>query len=529
MTIDAVAISLFSHRLSALCEEMGAVLKHSAISPNIRDREDFSCALFDRTGELVAQAAHIPVHLGSMAFAMHDVVDRFDWRDGDVVVFNNPFFGGTHLPDITVVMPVFISSVLVGFSATRAHHADIGGKSLGSMGLETSLADEGMVISPCYWFAAGEEEPALAASFYQRVRAPDERLGDLSAQRAACAVGVMRLTAYEPEKLQSMFSQLMAVSSRYGRQCVAAIPDGSYCFADTLEDDGCGNGPLTITVRVTIAEEAACVDFTGTAMQTTGPVNCPLAVTAASVFYVFRCLMPKHVPQTGAVFQPITITAEAGSLVHAGEGAAVAAGNVETSQRIVDVLLGALAQAIPERIPAAAQGTMNNVTFGGAERTEDAWVYYETLAGGMGAHASGNGLSAVQCHMTNTKNSSIEVLEMHYPLRLQAYAVRHGSGGSGLHRGGAGLIREWEVLESCHLSLLSERRMSAPWGLAGGQAGSRGINSICRDGEWSALPGKCTTRLKAGDRLRVETPGGGGYGLSSENEHQDSDHDHTGN
>ena len=529
MTIDAVAISLFSHRLSALCEEMGAVLKHSAISPNIRDREDFSCALFDRTGELVAQAAHIPVHLGSMAFAMHDVVGRFDWCDGDVVVFNDPFLGGTHLPDITVVMPIFIKAVLVGFSATRAHHADIGGKSPGSMGLETSLADEGMVISPCYWFVAGEEQPALAASFYQRVRAPDERLGDLSAQRAACAVGAMRLAAYEPEKLQTMFTQLMAVSSRYGRQCIAAISDGVFCFADALEDDGCGNGPLMIRVRVTIAGETACVDFTGTDLQTTGPVNCPLAVTAASVFYVFRCLMPKHVPQTAAVFEPITITTEAGSLVHAGAGAAVAAGNVETSQRIVDVLLGALAQAIPERIPAAAQGTMNNVIFGGGDQADNTWVYYETLAGGMGAHASGNGLSAVQCHMTNTKNSSIEVLEMHYPLRLRAYALCHGSGGAGLHHGGDGLIREWEVLESCHLSLLSERRTNAPWGLAGGEAGRSGINSICRDGVWSVLPGKCTTRLTTGDRLRVETPGGGGYGLSRENEHQDSDHDHTGN
>ncbi|MDX8405649.1 MAG: hydantoinase B/oxoprolinase family protein [Mariprofundus sp.] len=514
MTVDAVALSLFSHRLSALCAEMGAVLKHSAISPNIRDREDFSCALFDRHGALVAQAAHIPVHLGSMTFAMYDVVGMFNWCDGDVIVFNDPFLGGTHLPDITVVTPVFVQGELVAFSATRAHHADIGGKSPGSMGLEKTLADEGMVIEPRHWFAAGCEDHTLADAFRERVRAPDERLGDLAAQRAACAVGTMRLQTYRADYLQLMFQSLMSVSSRYGRQCIAAIPDGVYRFEDAMDDDGCGHGPLPIRVVITIRGDTAVVDFCGTAGQTDGPVNCPLAVTAASVFYVFRCLMPEHVPQTAAVFKSITITAPAGSLVNAGQGAAVAAGNVETSQRIVDVLLGALAQAIPERIPAAAQGTMNNVIFGGGSGA-DAWVYYETLAGGMGAHAHGDGLSAVQCHMTNTKNSSIEVLEMHYPLRITEYAVRANSGGNGRHHGGNGLIRAWMVLKPCHLSLLSERRCSAPYGLSGGEQGSCGCNSVYRNGAWSELPAKCTLMLQAGDRLRVETPGGGGFGSAS--------------
>jgi len=512
---DAVQLSLFAHRLSAICEEMGAVLKRSAISPNIRDREDFSCALFNCDGQLVAQAAHIPVHLGSMAFAMADVVGRFDWQKGDVVVFNDPFLGGTHLPDITVVMPVFIQSgdveILAGFSAARAHHADIGGRSPGSMGVETRLADEGLIISPCYWFRAGQEQADLPARFQKQVRAYAERLGDLSAQKAACVIGGQRLVILADAGLDDRLAALMAVSEAYGRRAIADIPDGGYCFEDVMEDDGCGSGPLPVCVRVTIAGEKAWVDFSGTAAQASGPVNCPMAVTAASVLYVFRCLMPKHTPQTAAVFRPIQITAPEGCLVHAKPGAAVAAGNVETSQRIVDVVLGALAKAIPDRIPAAAQGTMNNVVFGGGEGG-DAWVYYETLAGGMGAHAGGNGLSAVQCHMTNTKNSSIEVLEMHYPLQVHTYEVRNGSGGGGQFKGGDGLIREWFVRKDCHLSLLTERRSTSPYGLQGGDTGASGINRLCRDGVWQDLPAKGSLQLKKGDRIRIETPGGGGFG-----------------
>ena len=511
MSVNAVELSLFSHRLAAICEEMGAVLKRSAISPNIRDREDFSCALFDEKGALIAQAAHIPVHLGSMAFAMADVIPLFAWKSGDVVVFNDPFLGGTHLPDITVVTPVFMAGELVAFSAARAHHADIGGRSPGSMGVETRLQDEGLIISPRYWFEAGIEDPELARLFYGYVRAPAERMGDLAAQKAAAMVGVSRLNDFQASELRQMFAALIAVSEGYGRTAVASIPDGDYCFEDSLEDDGCGSSALAIRVTVSIRGESAIVDFDGTALQTVGPVNCPLAVTAASVFYVFRCLMPDHTPQTAALFHPIAIRAPKGCLVNAGEGAAVAAGNVETSQRIVDVLLGALAKAIPDRIPAAAQGTMNNVIFGGKSNGED-WVYYETLAGGMGAFAGGDGLSAVQCHMTNTKNSSIEVLEMHYPLRISAYAVREGSGGVGVFSGGDGVVREWRVLEDCHLSLLTERRESQPYGLAGGESGSSGVNSLWRNGQWRSLPAKGSFALKSGDRIRIETPGGGGFG-----------------
>ncbi len=517
MRNDAVSISLFAHRLSAICEEMGAVLKRSAISPNIRDREDFSCALFDKHGALIAQAAHIPVHLGSMAFAMADVVGRFDWHTGDVVVFNDPALGGTHLPDITVVIPVFIEGELFGFSATRAHHADIGGKSPGSMGVETRLEDEGLIISPSYWFEAGQEHIDLPTQFRERVRASEERLGDLAAQKAACGVGAQRLAEFPIATLNDKVSALMHVSEAYGRSTIADIPDGRYCFEDVIEDDGCGSEALAVRVSITIEGDSAIVDFSGTADQTRGPVNCPLAVTAASVLYVFRCLMPKHTPQTAAVFHPIQIIAPAASLLHAQDGAAVAAGNVETSQRIVDVVLGALAKAIPERIPAAAQGTMNNVIFGGEEGIGDQaagedWLYYETLAGGMGAHASGGGLSAVQCHMTNTKNSSIEVLEMHYPLQVQEYAMRGGSGGAGQYQGGNGLIREWLIRRDCSVSLLSERRRTSPYGLQGGDAGAMGINRFHRDGEWQQLAAKGSWQLKAGDIIRIETPGGGGFG-----------------
>ncbi|HKJ84031.1 MAG TPA: hydantoinase B/oxoprolinase family protein [Mariprofundaceae bacterium] len=511
--MNPVELSLFSHRLSAICEEMGTVLKRSAISPNIKDREDYSCALFDVDGELVAQAAHIPVHLGSMAYCMRDIVSGFDWREGDVVVFNDPFLGGTHLPDITVVMPVFDGDTLLGFSASRAHHADVGGKSPGSMGVHRRLSDEGVVISPQYWIRAGEDREESLQRFMHRARNPDERLGDLAAQRAACAVGAWRLVtlhrgmAAGAASLADACAELLVASESYGRVCVAGIPDGAYTFEDAIEDDGLAHGPLTIKMTIRIEGEMATVDFSGTAPQCEGPLNCPLAVTAASVFYVFRCLMPAGAPQTSAIFRPVHLSAPEGSLVNATAGAAVAAGNVETSQRIVDVVLGALAKALPTRIPAASQGTMNNVLFGSRD-----WVYYETLGGGMGAHADGDGLCAVQCHMTNTRNSSIEVLEMHDPLRVLRYAVRTDSGGRGRHNGGDGLVRFWEVLDDCTVSLLSERRVSRPYGLAGGESGQAGRNRLFRDGSWRDLPAKCSMPLRPGDILSVETPGGGGYG-----------------
>lgn len=517
MNTDAIGISLFAHRLNAICEEMGAILKRSAVSPNIKDREDFSCALFDINGDMVAQAAHIPVHLGSMAFAMREITGRFDWQPGDILIFNDPFSGGTHLPDVTVLMPIFLNGSLAAFAAARAHHADIGGKSPGSMGVEHCLSDEGLIITPRHWFRAGREQDDLVQLIRQYVRAPDERLADLAAQKAACQLAEKRLRQWAHAELSALFAALMRRCEAYGRQAIAAIPDGTYRFKDILEDDGVGHGPLPIQLQLTIDGELAFADFSGTADQSPGPVNCPLPVTAASVYYVFRCLMPSNTPQSAAVFRPIELFAPEGCLLNASPGAAVAAGNVETSQRIVDVLLGALAQAIPERIPAASQGTMNNVIFGGVEGGKE-WVYYETLGGGMGAHASGPGLSAVQCHMTNTRNTSIEVLEMHYPLRIRSYAIRRDSGGAGMFHGGDGIIREWEALADCHLSLLSERRQSRPYGLHGGKNGQPGRNQLLREGRWQWLPAKISLPLKQGERLRIETPGGGGFGWPETNE-----------
>lgn len=508
--LDAIALSLFSHRLTAICEEMGAALRQSAISPNIRDREDYSCALFDRQGELVAQAAHIPVHLGSMAYCMREVISEFVWQEGDAVVFNDPFLGGTHLPDITVVTPCFIRGRLEGFAAARAHHADVGGETPGSMGMETRLADEGMIISPSYWYRQGKEIGAFIDLFSSCVRNADEGVGDLAAQLAACRIGLRQLSSVADRlPLREGFSELLKVSEVYGRKAVADLPDGEYRFEDVLENDGIHDEALPIVATVKISGDEAIVDFSGTSPQCAGPVNCPISVTAAAVYYVFRCLMPQQTPQTSAIFRSIRIEAEKGSLVNANPGVAVAAGNVETSQRIADVVLGALAKAVPERIPAAAQGTMNNVIFGAKS---GGWVYYETLGGGMGAHAHGNGLSAVQCHMTNTRNTSIEVLEMHYPLRIRVYAVRHGSGGQGSFQGGDGMVREWEVLEYCHLSLISERRVTAPYGLQGGGNGKPGKNLLKRNGVWTELGGKCVIDMQPGDLLRIETPGGGGFG-----------------
>ncbi len=510
--MDAIEISLLANRLNAICEEMGAILRHSALSPNIRDRGDYSCALFDVHGELVAQAAHIPVHLGSMGFAMRQIVSRHAWREGDVMVFNEPSPAGTHLPDITLLMPVFAGAEHIGFTASRAHHADVGGVVPGSMGLCRSLKEEGVVIAPGWWWRDGKENPAHLRNLLRAARDPSERLADLSAQRAACLCGCQRMRElHDDAPLPPRLAVLMQRAEAYGRVSIARIPDGVYEAEDALEDDGFGHEDLRIRLRLTICGEQAELDFSGTVGASEGPFNCPLAVTAAAVSYVFRCLMPEEAPQSSAIFRCLRLRVPPGCLLDAQGDVALAGGSVETSQRIVDVLLAALHQALPEAIPAAAQGTMNNTIFGGED-----WTYYETLAGGMGASPGADGATAVQCHMTNTANTSIEVLESRYPLRVHRYAIRHGSGGAGLRRGGDGLVREWEVLAPCTLSLLGERRRGGPPGLAGGHAGQPGENACWRDGHWRSLPAKCCLSLKPGDRLRVCTPGGGGYGAPRE-------------
>ncbi len=508
--MNSIELSLFSSRIEAVCEEMGAVLKRAAFSPNIKERLDFSCAVFDARGALCAQAAHIPVHLGSMAYAMADIVGACAWRDGDMVILNDPFVGGTHLPDVTVIAPLFAEATLLGFVVNRAHHADIGAATPGSMPLSTRLEEEGVLIPPTRIMAEGRIVDEVFEDLLRRIAGGAESRGDFAAQIGANRCGLERLQAWLAQLGGAAFTaglrELNAYGERLMRAVIADLPDGIYEFTDYLDDDGQGLSDIPLHCRLQIAGDGAMVDFTGSAPQVAGNINCPLSVAAAGAYYVFRCLLPDYAPACAGVFRPVTVRAPAGSLVNARAPAAVAAGNVETSMRVVDAVLGALAQAIPQRIPAASQGTMNNVAMGA--RDHRPWSYYETLAGGMGAGAQGGGLSAVHSHMTNTLNTPVEALEMHYPLRVTHYGLRRGSAGSGQRPGGDGLIRQYEFLAPATVSLLTERRRIAPWGLAGGGAGACGEN-LLND---KLLPAKCTFDVCAGDRLTVRTPGGGGWG-----------------
>lgn len=509
--MDAIQLSLFSSRISAVCDEMGAVLRRAAFSPNIRDRLDYSCAVFDPQGELCAQAAHIPVHLGSMAYAMADLVKCHDWQPADMVVVNDPFQGGTHLPDITLIAPVFVQQQCIGFVANRAHHADIGAESPGSMPIGTHLDQEGLVIPPTVLVKGGKIQHQVLDWISMATHNPVITEGDFSAQISANRAGVKRIQ----ELLAGMgigaylhgLETLNNYGERMARVALREIPDGCYRFEDFMDDDGQGNKDIALRVRITVNSGRISVDFSGTAQQVDGNINCPLSVAAAAVYYVFRCLMDERTPACAGSFRLIHIIAPEASLVNARAPAAVAAGNVETSSRIVDLILGALSRVIPGRVAAASQGTMNNLAMG-ARGTEGGWDYYETIGGGMGASQRENGLHAVQSHMTNTLNTPIEVLEAAYPLRIRRYAIRYGSGGVGLKRGGDGLIREYEFLSPARITLLTERRVRGPWGLQGGLAGLTGENSL----NGRALSAKTACSVGDGDHLVIKTPGGGGFG-----------------
>jgi len=518
--MDGIELALFHNRVQAICDEMGIVLKRAAFSPNIKDRLDFSCALFDSRGALFGQAAHIPVHLGSMAYAMAGIVARFEWRADDVVLLNDPYLGGTHLPDVTAVCPVFVGSQLLAFVACRAHHANIGAEQPGSMPISRSLDEEGFVIAPMLAQRDGvltararEMFDALAGRTHATIAAfrSDERLGDFFAQMSACRVGVARVAVLTDQMGAAGFGAAVAALNDYAERlaqgAIAAIPDGVYAFEDQMDDDGVGTRDIPIRVQVTIAGDRVTTDFSATGVQVSGNINCPLSVTAAAVLYVFRCLMPDATPAVNGAFRCIDIVTTPGSLLDARYPAAVAAGNVETSMRIVDVLLGALAQAMPARIPAASQGTMNNVAMGRHDDGER-WDYYETIGGGSGAWSQGDGVAAIHSHMTNTLNTPIESLETHYPLRVRRYALNVDSGGSGRFRGGDGIVREFEFLEPTAVTLLTERRRRGPWGLAGGDEGAPGSNHL--NGE--LLPSKVAFDANPGDVLTVATPGGGGWG-----------------
>ena len=525
MQVDPIQLEVFKHRFAAIAEEMGAVLRKASYSPNIKERRDFSCALFNAARQMVAQAAHIPVHLGSMPLSVEAAVREFpDLAPGDIVIVNDPFRGGTHLPDITMISPVFrdvttrnAPPLLLGFVASRAHHADIGGMTPGSMPVAREIFQEGLIIPPIKLAAAGEINHAAWNLLLANVRTSEERSGDLWAQIAANRRGETRLqelvATHGPESVNGYMAALLDYTERMTRRLLARIPDGEYRFTDFLDSDGVGKEPVRISVAIRIRGDRAVVDFSGSAPQQRGSVNAVYAITLSAVYYVFRCLIGLDVPNNAGCLAPIEVIAPLGSVVNAQHPAPVAGGNVETSQRIVDVLLGALSQALPDKVPAASQGTMNNVTIGGSGE-KGRFAYYETIGGGTGALPDRDGVSAIHSHMTNTLNTPAEAMEYAYPLRVLRYEVRRGSGGAGKFRGGDGIIRDVQALSEAQVTLLSERRSRAPYGLKGGGSGQPGENLILRDGNEIPLPGKGTFDLYPGDVLSIRTPGGGGYGDS---------------
>ena len=510
--MSPIELKLFSSRVSAICDEMGTVLRRTAFSPNIKDRLDFSCALFSSNGKLFAQAAHIPVHLGSMAFAMESIIENRQWASGDMLVLNDPYLGGTHLPDVTLIAPVFVEqgASLLGFVANRAHHANIGCDTPGSMPISSSLEEEGLIIPPTLLFKSGQlQQEALALLQMQG----DSLSGDFAAQAGANTLGVQRLQSLLATMSISDYDQGMKELNDYADRItantIAELQVGEYSFTDYLDDDGCGQLSIRLALTLRIGPDHLELDFRDSSKQVAGNLNCPESVVAAAAFYCVRCLLPGDPPACEGLFRRIHLRTKAGSIVNANRPAAVAAGNVETSSRLVDLVFGALAKVLPDRIPAASQGTMNNVAMGHIDdETGERWDYYETLAGGIGGGPTTSGRDAVHSHMTNTLNTPVESLEMHYPLRVHRYAVRRGSGGKGKHHGGAGIVREYEFLDEAQLTLLSERRLLSPWGLNEGGAGMKGRNSL--NGE--TLPGKCSIVVKKGDRLLIETPGGGSWG-----------------
>jgi N-methylhydantoinase B len=542
---DPIRLEIFKHLFSAIAEEMGAVLRKASFSPNIKERRDFSCAVFDSTGNMVAQAAHIPVHLGSMPLSVAAAIDKYGhdatpFATGDTIILNDPYLGGTHLPDITLVTPVFLDQTNTSltlpetmgsplkqsmqpfaFVASRAHHADIGGISPGSMPIAREIYQEGLIIPPIRLVDQGHLNQDILDLILRNVRTPEERMGDLQAQIGANQRGEKLLqeliSRYGQVETALYMQELLGYTERMARRLIKDIPNGVYSFVDHLDNDGQSQEEIPIKVTITIEDDTALVDFTGTAEQREGSVNAVYAITLSAVNYVFRSLIGLDVPNNSGCMVPIRILAPQGTVVNATSPAPVAGGNVETSQRIVDVLLGALSQACPERIPAASQGTMNNLSIGGWDPERRRYfTYYETIGGGTGASQASDGISAIHSHMTNTLNTPVEALEYAYPLRIRRYEIRKGSGGKGLHQGGDGITREIEFLSKAQVTLLSERRKTAPYGLSGGEPGQKGEDKLLHGEKQTPLPGKGAFSVVEGDILQINTPGGGGFGIKDE-------------
>lgn len=536
---DPTTLEIYRALYTSVAEEMGVTLRRTSFSPNIKERRDYSCAVFDSDGRVIAQGDHMPVHLGSMPMAVAAALRNVEIEPGDVVAVNDPFAGGTHLPDVTLVMGVFlpVSGVRdqvsgnkknrhpkpntrhpLFFVANRAHHADIGGATPGSMGLATDIYGEGVRIPPIRIVRGGEVCDDVMKLILTNVRSSDERRADFEAQIGSLKTGEVRLREIVERRGQKealdYAQHLISYSARMMRRAIASIPGGTYEAEDALDDDGISNREIPIRVRLTIKGERATVDFTGSSPEVAGALNAVEAITVSAVSYCFRCLVGGDVPASAGLIEPIDVIAPAGTVVNARPPASVAGGNVETSQRIVDTVFKALAKAIPDRIPAASQGTMNNLTIGGIDpRTGREFSYYETVAGGMGARPSADGMNATHTHMTNSLNTPAEALEYAYPLRVRAYRIRPQSGGRGKRKGGDGAIREIETLAHARMAMLSDRRRRAPYGLQGGADGEKGRAFIIRrDGSPEQLSSKGSWDMEPGDRVRIETPSGGGWG-----------------
>lgn len=542
--VDSVALAVFGHLFAALAEEMGAALKRASYSPNIKERRDYSCALFDAEGTAVALGDHMPVHLGAMPMSVTAALKALGrLAPGDVACLNDPFEGGTHLPDVTLLAPVYgpgrggpgpgdgdwgdpsagdAGADPIAFVASRAHHSDVGGMSPGSMPLAREIYQEGLRIPPVRLYRGGVRDDDLWRTVLANVRTPDERAGDLDAQLAALHAGRTHLleivAARGVAATRAAMRALVDYADRLVETAARQIPDGDYEAADHLDDDGFGSGPLRIQAALRVRGDRLIVDFAGTAPQARGGVNAVAAITASAARYVVRCvaeaLLRQSLPAGGGSMKAMELRLPEGSLVNAAPPASVAAGNVETSQRITDVLMLAFAQALPELMPALSQGTMNNTAMGGVDpRTGAPFAYYETVGGGMGAGPSGPGLSGVHCHMSNSLNTPVEALEHSYPFRVTRYEIRRGSGGAGLHSGGEGLRRDLMLLADASVTLLSDRRLQGPSGARGGAAGEPGLNVLVADGRETPLRGKDTTEVEAGDVVSVRSPGGGGWGV----------------
>lgn len=526
--MDAVTLEILRCSLQSVAEEMGAALGRTAFSPNIKERKDFSCAVFDDQGRMVSQAEHIPVHLGSMPLSVKEALKEFTFEEGDIIILNDPYWGGTHLPDITLIAPVFCGDLL-GFAACRAHHADVGGKAPGSMpGDSREVFEEGVIIPPVKLYQKGILDTDILRLILRNVRTPDERKGDLKAQYSACQTGKKRITEltekYGRKTTTEAFEEVMDYSERRMRRKIGEFPPGEYVAEDFMDNDGVTDDPVRIAVTLKTfggrkGEEKITCDFTGTDEQTRGNINAVYAVTLSCVYYTVRCVTDPGIPPNEGCYRPVSITVPEGCVLNPVHPHAVSAGNVETSQRIVDVLLKAFSHVVPEKVIAGCQGTMNNVTIGGTFCGKS-FAYYETIGGGMGARHDKDGIDGVHTHMSNTLNTPIEALEMSYPFLVTEYSLIDNSGGKGKFRGGLGIKRGLQVLTDCTVSIQSERRKFAPYGLFGGEEGRKGRNVLTRDGKEIELPSKTTYELLKGDIIRIETPGGGGYGNFEERSEQ---------